>query len=331
MLEVLVVDSNSSDSTQEIVKDLIHHNCGSEFKMRLIYQKLRMGKASAINFALQHSEGEICIISDADTTFEKNSVTKLVENFADPLVGAVSGKLVIINDDQSSISKLEKKYRNILDILRVGESNMDSTPIFNGQLMGFRRNLFQELGEETIADDTEIGIKIRKKGMKALYAPDAIVYEYTPIAFNSRMKQKVRRGQGIIQSFVKNKDILFNSKYGIYGFVIFPCEFFMHLVSPILVLIILFLSLVSLSISPNIILYFGLMAVLLLVLSGLLKVIQKFVLKSRRAIMDPVDVLGTFLNHQVCLLSGLTLFLLGKNNSKWEKIDEVRKQRKPQE
>ena len=322
MLEILVIDSNSSDKTKEIVNNLIQRYQG-ELNLRLICQQYRMGKALAINLALQHSTGEICIISDADATFEKNAIIKLVENFADPIVGAVTGKLVILNANQSSVTKLEKNYRSIFEILRLGESNMDSTPVFNGPIMAFRKNLIQELDSETIADDTEMSLKIRKQGSKAIYTPDAIAYEYTPNTYSSRTKQKIRRGQGIIQSFVRNKDVLFNSKYGVYGFIILPCEFFMHVISPILLLIILLLTLVAVSIDFSLFFYFGLAVTSLLVLSGLLLLVQKIFMKSKSEIINPVSFLGTFLNSQFCLLIGLSLFLRGKKNSKWEKIDEV--------
>ena len=323
MLEVLVVDSGSSDGTQEIVKDFIYQSRG-ELDLRLMNQQSRMGKASAINYALQHSHGTIVVISDADTIFEKNAVVKLVENFADPNVGAVTGKLVILNAEESSITRLEKNYRSIFEILRMGESNMDSTPVFNGPIMAFRRNLIEELDSKTIADDTEMSLKIRKKGWKAIYVPDAIAYEYTPIKFSSRLKQKVRRGQGIIQSFVRHKDFLFNSKYGRYGFVIFPCEFFMHVVSPTLILMTLILTLISLSVNPNMIIYLVSVVASLLIFLWLILFVRKIVTKSKSATINPISLLRTFLNHQICLLLSLVFFILKETNYEWEKIDDVR-------
>jgi cellulose synthase/poly-beta-1,6-N-acetylglucosamine synthase-like glycosyltransferase len=312
-LEVLVVDSGSSDSTRKIIKNFIHKNI-TNFNIRFIYQKQRMGKASALNFALQQSHSEIIVISDADALLDKNAVAKLVENFADKIVGAVTGKLIIINADQSSITKLEKNYRGIFDILRLGESNLDSTPIFNGPIMAFRKNLIDKLHPETIADDTEMSMEIRKKGKKAIYTPEAIAYEYTPTKFTSRYKQKVRRGQGLVQSFIKHRDFLFNSKYGKYGRVIFPCEFFMHLGSPIL------LSIVSLIM----LIYFVLVAVSLLIFSGLALFTQRILTKEKKITINPFSILETFLNQQFCLLVGLSLFLRKKRNYEWEKIEEIR-------
>jgi cellulose synthase/poly-beta-1,6-N-acetylglucosamine synthase-like glycosyltransferase len=323
MLEVLVVDSGSLDGTQEIVEDFMYQS-PSELNLRMINQQQRMGKASAFNYACQHCHDEILILSDADAIFENNTIAKLVENFADPMVGAVTGRLIILNADQSSVTKLEKNYRNIFEILRVGESKMDSTPVFNGPIVAFRREIIEELDPETIADDTEISLKIRKKGWKAIYEPEAIAYEYTPTTFSSGLRQKVRRGHGIIQSFVRHKDFLFNSKYGKYGFVIFPSEFFMHIISPILILMALILTLVTLSVSPSMIIYFISIVASLLVLSGLMLLVRKIFAKSKNATINPISLLMTFLNHQICLLLSLSLFLLGKENYKWEKIDEIR-------
>jgi cellulose synthase/poly-beta-1,6-N-acetylglucosamine synthase-like glycosyltransferase len=208
----------------------------------------------------------------------------------------------------------------------MGESNMDSTPIFNGPVMAFRKDLIEKLRSETIADDTEISLKIRKKGWRAIYAPDAVAYEYTPVAFYSRLKQKVRRGQGIIQSFVRHKDFLFNSKYARYGLVIFPCEFFMHIVSPILSLMTLILILVTFLVNPVLVFHLVLIASSLLVLSSLVLFVRKLVTKSEGAIMNPFSFLRTFLNHQFCLLISLSFFILRKSNYKWETIDDVRNQ-----
>jgi len=323
-LEILVVDSNSSDNTQRIVGDFISQN--SEFNIHFMSQEKKMGKASALNLVLQHSHGEIVIMSDADALFDKRAIAKLVENFTDPVVGAVTGKVVIANANQNSSTKLEKNYRGIFDILRMGESNMDSTPVFSGPIMAFRRDLFESLSTETIADDTEISMMIREKGAKTVFAQDAIAYEYTPVTFNSKFKQKVRRGQGLVQSFWRHKNFLFNPKHGRYGCVIFPAEFFMHLISPILLVAILLLTFVVILANPFMIAYIALAAASLIALAGLMLFAQSILGKSRTAPVNPFSALRTFIDHELCLLGSITYFLMGKRNFNWEQIEEVRTQ-----
>lgn len=323
-LEILVVDSNSSDNTQRIVREFISQNL--EFNIHFMSQEKKLGKASALNLALQHAHGEIVIMSDADALFDKSAITKLVENFADPIVGAVTGKVVIANANQNSSTKLERNYRGIFDILRMGESNIDSTPVFSGPVMAFRKDLFESLSTETIADDTEISMMIREKGAKTVFAQDAIAYECTPVTFNSKFKQKVRRGQGLVQSFWRHKNFLFNPKHGRYGWVVFPAEFFMHLISPILLVAILLLTFAVILTNPFMITYFALAAVSLLAIAGLTLLAQRNLGKNKNAPVNPFLALRTFLDHELCLLGSITYFLMGKRNFNWEQIEEVRTQ-----
>ena len=200
---------------------------------------------------------------------------------------------------------------------------MDSTPIFSGPIAAFRRELLDDLKLTTIADDTELCLKIREKGFKAIYDPEAIAYEFYPTKTKSRMKQKIRRGQGIIQSFMWHRRILFNSKYGKYGLVIFPCEFFMHIISPILFSLIIISATIIVFNNPAILTRFGLVAILLLVLFGLILLAQS-TLRIRKTMINPITVVATFLDHQIFLLLSLFSLLLRRNVYKWEKIEEVR-------
>ena len=320
-MEVVLVDSGSNDNTIQIVQSFVNKN---PEMFRLLVQSQRFGKASALNYAVQHCQGDIVIMTDADAILDKNAAEKIVENFNDPIIGAVTGKLFILNSDQSSITKLEKSYRSIYEFIRMGESNLDSTPIFNGPITAFRRELFDDLKSDTVTDDIEICIRIREKGYRAVYEPTAIAYEYAPTSLKSRMKQKSRRAQGAIQSIFRHRRLLFNWKYGKYGLVIFPCEFFMHLISPILLLF-LVLSLAMALLGSNVlaVLMMGFIAVLIGVIA-LFSLVAKILMPDKMVIINPIDILVTFFTLQASLILGLSALVLGKKNYKWEKIEDVR-------
>ena len=320
-MEVVLVDSGSNDNTIQIVQIFVNKN---PEMFRLLVQSQRFGKASALNYAVQHCQGDIVIMTDADAILDKNAAEKIVENFNDPIIGAVTGKLFILNSDQSSITKLEKSYRSIYEFIRMGESNLDSTPIFNGPITAFRRELFDDLKSDTVTDDIEICIRIREKGYRAVYEPTAIAYEYAPTSLKSRMKQKSRRAQGAIQSIFRHRRLLFNWKYGKYGLVIFPCEFFMHLISPILLLF-LVLSLAMALLGSNVlaVLMMGFIAVLIGVIA-LFSLVAKILMPDKMVIINPIDILVTFFTLQASLILGLSALVLGKKNYKWEKIEDVR-------
>ena len=319
IIEVVVVNDGSTDDTAKMVRSIIDRS-SSPFQVQLVNLSNREGKASALNHAWRHCKGEIIIISDADTILGEDTITHLVSNFRDPNVGAVTGKLSMINYEDSSSTRIEKTYRNIFDMLRLGESCMDSTPVFNGGLVALRRSLFENLKSDTLADDTEISLRIREKGYKAIFDPTAKVYAFTPKSFKFRAKQKIRRAQGIIQSLIWHRQMLFNRKYGKYGLIILPCEFFMHIISPILLVLtaILFLSiLLSASFALTnlaIILGFG------IVVFGLISIALSCISKNRNP-GNSTKIFVTFLEHQIFLALGLLFLLLRKGNSKWDKIE----------
>ena len=308
-LEILVVDDGSTDNTCQLVQSFMDRN-SNQIKIRLISLPQWSGKASALNYAWQYCTREIVVMTDADATLEENAIGKMVQNFADPMVGAVTGRLCVAANDDEPAATSERNYRSIFDIIRMGESRIDSTPIFNGLIMAFRRELLDELELDTLADDTELSLRVREKGWKALYDSEVIAYEFTSENRVSRAKQKLRRGRGIIQSFIRHKNILFNRRYGKYGLVIFPCEFFMHIISPLVTLSIIALVPMivvgSLPSSISIMVSLSLIVVLLLAVSGLILAIRKQVLPDKKGTLNPIAVMKTFLAHQVYLI--LTLF-----------------------
>jgi len=89
-LRVVVVDSASTDQTREIV-DLFAKEHVGQIELELIEEAVRRGKSHAINEALNGTASEIFVLTDADVIFAADSLRKLVKNFGEPQVGAVSG------------------------------------------------------------------------------------------------------------------------------------------------------------------------------------------------------------------------------------------------
>lgn len=306
-MEVVLIDSASQDRTLSLAMEFMEDN---ELYMRIISEKERRGKASALNHAFKHCNYEIVVITDSDSIWEKGALKRAVSNFYYKEIGAVTGRQVLINADQTFTTKLEKSYRDIYEILRVGESVLDSTPIFHGELSCFRRNLIELINERSMADDSELAIKMRKKGFKSIYDPNVVFYEYAPPTPMSRFKQKVRRGQGLIELFLRERKLVFNNQYGPFGRIVFPAEFFMHVISPTLLFLFMGSFILSLDLFSVL---FG--AGILLISSLLIRVSTE---------MNVLRLIFSFLQSQFILLISLFNHLLGRSQHKWGKIEEVR-------
>lgn len=308
--EIIVVDGASTDATCNIIEQYMKSN--PPLRLKLLRQDRRTGKASALNLARKESEGEIFVISDADCLFGQETLTNAISNFSDSSVGAVTGRQVLLNPKQSHASKIEKAYRSFYEVIRRGESRLDSTPIFHGELSAYRSDLLETWSNDSVCDDIEMAMKIRRKGYRTIYDSDAVFYEYAPPSVKARVLQKRRRGQGVIQQLFGSIDMFLRPRYGKYGMVILPAEFFMHVISPIL--------------------FFPLFALILILAASLFfasPFLFLFLVGATFAgclIIYPgiFAIVSSFINSQFSLLLGFGALLLGKKSYKWPKVTEIR-------
>jgi len=300
-LEVIVIDSGSTDKTREIVKTFAKKSK----RIKLIAEKERRGKAYALNKAFKHSKGDIVIISDADCRLNKSILLKSVPYFHDHSVGAITGRESIINPDENIATKTEKTYRNFFYLIRGAESILDSTYVFDGPFSAFRRELLSKIDSKTVADDSELALKIKKKGYRTLSIPEALYFEYAPSKLSQRTKQKSRRAEGLTQSMMNHFSTFFlNTEYGLFGLFIFPAGIFMHIISPFLLLA----SIITLFFLPPSLLF----VLLAIVLAGMLiPDVRRFIL--------------TFLHSQYASLVGVLKYATSAPDYRWKKIENTRR------
>ena len=333
-LEILVVDSGSTDTTRKIVTDFAEQN-KNRGTIQLLTQQERLGKANALNYALKHAVGDIVILTDADVLLDKDAILKVTSNFADGRIGAVSGIEVIRNPDQSHTTEVEQGYRSFYNTLRLGESNLDSVIMCESEFTAYRKNLMENLPPNSICDDMELTLRVRKKGFKAIYDPSIVFHECSPSIYGTRLKHKIRRGQGIQQTLMRFAGMMFRPKYGVFSFVILPFEFFMHLVSPILLPICIATGIVSIitAISSfNMLLVFLLVMVIILSSSLFIFILRRLSPAFSVTLKDSMNgassrivlVAFDFITLQMCLLVGLFSLALRGPNYKWDKIDGIR-------
>jgi len=245
--EVVVVDSASNDETGNIVKKFAGEH-RREVNIVLIEQPVRRGKSEAINEALRSVRSEIIVLTDADVTFPPGSVRKLVENFEGSEIGAVSGVEVPVGG-KSFLTGIEADYRRIYTAIRMAEAETDSPFMCESELSAYRRELLEPLRPGVVCDDVELTVMVRSKGFKALYAPDVSFLETEAGKLRPKLQHKLRRGMNNQHALLQNSNVLFSRNLGKYGTIVFPFEFFVHIVSPLLltVSLVFFLSLLVFS------------------------------------------------------------------------------------
>src|SRR5205807_9290009 len=91
-LEIIVVDDGSADETAAEVERV----ADVDPRVRLLRQENR-GKARALQRALSVVRHNIVVFVDADTHFQRDTLSLLTEPFADETIGAVSGHAKVGN------------------------------------------------------------------------------------------------------------------------------------------------------------------------------------------------------------------------------------------
>jgi len=117
LLEIFVVDSNSSDNTVQIAKS---------FKdVTVISEQERLGKTHALNRVLQETTGEIVVITDANCfSMDKTLLIQIAQNFFDQSIGAVTVPMQYDSSTLETDSAFWKRERTLWSY----ESILDSIP-----------------------------------------------------------------------------------------------------------------------------------------------------------------------------------------------------------
>lgn len=326
-LQVVVVDSASTDGTSEIVKRFADEHWG-ELEIVLLRQPVRKGKSNAINEALDIVTSDIVVLTDADVTFPTDSLLKLVKRFDGPKIGAVSGVEVPIGK-KSFLTALEADYRKVYTAIRIAEAEADTPFMCESELSAYRRQILEPLPVGSMCDDIELTVSIRRKGFRAVYETEAMFFEKEAGTLRAKLQHKMRRGMANQYSLLRNTRIMFNHRFGKYGTLIFPFEFFVHIISPIFVTLSALL-LVALAFTSPIAALTAIVVTTLLSLPAL-SLLQLLIRRHRGTRVDTLQGTATWLTGAIAFIAfqGVLLISLIKLGLKgpqlnWQQIPNTR-------
>jgi cellulose synthase/poly-beta-1,6-N-acetylglucosamine synthase-like glycosyltransferase len=199
-LEVLVASDGSTDATDEIVTGYAARG------VRLLSLPGPRGKASALNAAVPECRGEVVVLADARQRFAPDAVRELVEAFADPAVGAVSGELHI--ESPAGSPEGVGVYWRYEKLIRSAESRVGSVVGATGAIYAIRRSLFRPLAPETILDDVVIPLRIANAGYRVLFEPRARAFDRLFDESGREFRRKVRTLAGNYQLVALDPSLL---------------------------------------------------------------------------------------------------------------------------
>lgn len=169
-LEIIVVSDGSDDATDDIVRSF------GDRRVRLIRQEPRQGKTAALNLAVPEASGEVLVFSDANSLYAPDALRRLLENFADPEVGYVTGKMVYAAPDGSLVGDGCSAYMRYENLLRSWESLSGSIVGVDGGIDAVRRDLYRPMRADQLPDFV-LPLKVVEQGYRVVYEPRAILRE----------------------------------------------------------------------------------------------------------------------------------------------------------
>jgi cellulose synthase/poly-beta-1,6-N-acetylglucosamine synthase-like glycosyltransferase/peptidoglycan/xylan/chitin deacetylase (PgdA/CDA1 family)/spore germination protein YaaH len=230
-IEIIFVDDGSKDKTYELV-----NNAYGNHPLVQVLTKPNGGKASALNFGISHAKSEFVVCIDADTQLKKDAIYHLMIYFTDKEIGAVAGTVKVGNETNIITRWQSIEYITAQNMDRRAFDLVNSITVVPGAIGAFRKAAIYKAGGftyDTLAEDCDLTMRILKQGYIVRNADQAIAYTEAPETVNGLLKQRFRWSFGVMQSFWKNRDALFNRKYKFFGMLGMPNILIFQIVLPL--------------------------------------------------------------------------------------------------
>ncbi|MDR0915031.1 MAG: glycosyltransferase family 2 protein [Oscillospiraceae bacterium] len=201
LIEVIMVDGESTDNTREIMEEFAKTNYG--FKDIKVTSCCKHRQAASWNVALKEATGDVIIRIDAHAKIPRSYVSRCVFNIesGENVVGGgrpnitedhSSWKLTLLAAEDSLFGSSIASYR------RPPEKKEYLDSLFHA---AYRREVFEKAGifNEDLGrtEDNEMHYRIRQNGYKMCSCPDIISYQLTRNSLKHMIKQKYSNGYWI--------------------------------------------------------------------------------------------------------------------------------------
>ncbi len=209
--DIFVASDASTDATDDIVRRYIDEG----HPIALVCAGERKGKEYAQGLAIAKARGEILVFTDVSTLIPRDALHALVDNFADPRVGAVSSEDRFITADGSLAG--EGAYVRYEMWLRGLESRKAGLVGLSGSFFAARREVC-EPWDIHVPSDFNTALNCARKGVIAVSDP-RVLGHYPNISDERReYARKVRTVTRGLAGLVRHVDVLNPFKFGLFAF-----------------------------------------------------------------------------------------------------------------
>ncbi len=216
-------------------------------------------KADALNAALNAATSPYVCAIDADTVLERDSLLRImVPVLTDPKRIIASGGIVRLANgtliDKGTIGtiRLPKRHLEVLQVVeylraflvgRQGWAQFNMLLIVSGAFGVFRRDVLRECGgflASTVGEDLDLVVRMhrlmRERGedYRVGFVSDPVCWTEAPSSLRSLAEQRARWQTGLLDVLWRNRDMLFNRRYGRVAFVSLPFQWLFEGLAPLI-------------------------------------------------------------------------------------------------
>jgi poly-beta-1,6 N-acetyl-D-glucosamine synthase len=231
-LQIVFVDDGSKDNTFKKVQDEFLDNPYVQ-----VHTKPNGGKASALNFGINIANSDFVVCIDADTQLKQDAVSQLMKKFTDERIAAVAGNVKVGNEINLITRWQSIEYITSQNFDRRAFELLNCITVIPGAIGAFRKDAVIKVGAfttDTLAEDCDLTMRLHRNGYKIANCNEAISYTEAPETMRQFMKQRFRWSFGVMQSFWKHRDAVFNPRYKNFGMIALPNILIFQMILPFL-------------------------------------------------------------------------------------------------
>ncbi|CAB49488.1 glycosyltransferase family 2 protein [Pyrococcus abyssi] len=162
--EVIVVDDGSKDNTADVAK---------RFGVRVIRLPENRGKGAAMREGIKHAKGDIIVFMDADGQHDPKEIPKIIAPIIKGDADFVIGKRVIKAGKRPLVRKLSNFITTTLIRAKIKQKVDDTQSGFRA----IKREFLPDIESERYEVETEVLIKVAKKGARIVEVPVSTRYD----------------------------------------------------------------------------------------------------------------------------------------------------------
>jgi cellulose synthase/poly-beta-1,6-N-acetylglucosamine synthase-like glycosyltransferase len=221
-IQLIVVNDGSKDRTEQETKRVIARHPDRD----IIYiARPNGGKGSALNLALKSATGEFIATMDSDSFVEPGALKIMLPYFTDDSIASVVPSMTV-REPKNLLQKVQW-YEYVVNIFyKELMGRLDCVHVIPGPFPLYRKGVLLEVGgfdeKRNLTEDLELTLRLQSRNYRIIQLLEPKVSTITPDTWKSFYSQRNRWFKGALLNALNYRWMVFNRKFGDFGYVQLP-------------------------------------------------------------------------------------------------------------